>query len=107
MEFIAPKNFKNGRKIFNCFKIGDLVLTATLTVISFMMVIFYAILATKPNFIIVILLFFPAIIGYLLTIPFGTYHNIKTFFKVFNIFLKTNKKYFWQGIIKDEKKYEK
>ena len=103
MQFIAPKNFKNGRNILNRFKIPDLVFLVATCSLSFIFSIMYVFLAENKSIIIISLFILPPAIAYLLTMSFGIYHNVLTFLRIIFKFVRSNKKYYWEGIIKNEK----
>lgn len=103
MKFIAPKNFKNGRKILNRFKIKDLVFLSIIDLFSFVLAIVYIYSSKNKNIVVILLFSLPPIIAYLLTMPFGIHHNVLTFLKVILRFLRSKKKYYWEGIIKNGK----
>lgn len=103
MQFIAPKNFKNGRNILSRFKIPDLIFLIITGLLSFVLAIGYVSLSKNKNIIIIFLFVVPPSIAYLLTMPFGIHHNVLTFLKVILRFLRSKKKYYWEGIAKNEK----
>lgn len=110
MDFISPKNFKSGRLIANKYTSSDLILLVAGIIASFVLELIYFSSFISPNKIanIVCACVFalPAAISLLLVMPFGVYHNVKTFLKLLIIDIKTPNNYTWGGLLRNANKYE-
>lgn len=101
LRFNAPKNFKNGRLIGNRYRISDLILLIVCGIASALSLIIYISVLQGRNFVIVVLLFVPAALGYVLTLPSGgVYHNNIELLKIIFAFNTSKKTYKWEGIYK-------
>lgn len=100
MQFNSPKNFKRGRLINNRYRPIDLVIagiTITITMVSEMI---YLLAMNGKHVAVLVALCLPALVGMCLLIPFEIYHNPIEMIKLYCIYLKTPKKYIWEGIYK-------
>lgn len=110
MNFISPKNFKSGRLIANKFTSQDLILLVAGIIASFVLELLY--FSNFLNDSITINLAFACIFALpggvvlLLVMPFGVYHNVRTFLKLLLMYINRPKKYVWGGLMRNANKYE-
>ena len=110
MNFISPKNFKSGRLIANKYTTEDVVILCIGVIISVVleMVYFSSFLSTNKilNIVVAILLALPAGIVILAVLPFGVYHNVRTFARLILIDIKNPNDYIWGGLKRNANKFE-
>lgn len=97
MQFIAPKNFKNGRLIQGRWRLWELVAMLITIAISSLSVITYATIGGK-NIALIIALLLPSAIAWIGTMNNGIYHNVFTLIATHIRFLKKKKIYIWEGV---------
>ena len=102
MQFVSSKNFKTGRLISSKYRIIDLFLLGGGIIISFMMILFFLLFLNGTQWWMVCLMALPAAVCFFLTMPAGIYHNILEFIKVYMKYRIKEKKYYWEGIWKDD-----
>lgn len=102
MRFIAPRNFKQGRLIMNRYRISDLILMIVCSTFSLIVNIIYLTNSGKADLRIVVLIFIPGAMAYLLTMPCGIYHNNMEFLITLIRFYRSEKEYIWEGVYKDD-----
>lgn len=102
MIFASPKNFKSGRLIAGKYTWKDLLLLSSGILLTFILEIVFLInFLGKNKFValfVAILLLIPALIALILVQPFGIYHNILTYIRIFILYFKRPKKYIWGGL---------
>lgn len=102
LEFIAPRNFKRGRFLFNRFRPIDVGIWAVLLVVTFIVFIAYM-SGERWNVGIVILIWVPAMVCTFLLIPFGQiYHNMLFAIRCAWNYYKAKHNYYWEGVYKYE-----
>lgn len=106
MEFQAPRNFKQGRLIFSRFRPIDLAFFIGTTLFSILAIIIYCNSFEEINVVVILLLAIPCALGFTLTLPASLYHNSLVLISQSIHFLITNHTYVWEGIYKDDGKYE-
>lgn len=97
MNFVCPKDFKNGRLIFGKYTILDLFLLIGINLFCIAMIIF---LIIQEKILWFLIFFFLFIMGITITLsfPYQNFHNILSFIKMFIIYLKKDKKFFYGGV---------
>ena len=102
MQFVSSKNFKSGRLINSKYRIIDLLILGGGIIVSFAMILFFLLFLDGTDWLIVCLMCMPAVLCFFLTMSAGIYHNILEFIKVYVKYRIKNKKYYWEGIWKDD-----
>ena len=100
--FNAPKNFKQGRLLFNRFRPVDLAVNIGCVCFSLLSTLIYLTKYEDISIQIVLLFIAPAVLSLCLTIPCGVYHNILTALVNEIKFQTKNNTYIWEGIYKDD-----
>lgn len=98
--FNSPKNFKRGRFISNRYRVIDLIIAVSGTLVSLAFLLIYLLAFNGRNFIIIGIISLPALVTFALITPFSIYHNLLEFLKLYLIFYNTKKRYIWEGIYK-------
>ncbi len=106
MQFQAPRNFKQGRLIFSRFRPIDLAFFIGTTLFSVLAIIIYCNSFEEISVAVVLILFIPCALGFTLTLPAGLYHNSLVLLAEAIRFFTTSHTYVWEGIYKDDGKYE-
>lgn len=106
MVFYTPNNFKNGRLIFNRYRVIDIVVFIVALIVTFLMIILSITQFSIYNPIIIALMVFPAGVAFFLIQPFGVYHNFLEYFKLLYLFKSSKRNFLWEGIYKYEEKDE-
>lgn len=105
LHFNAPKNFKNGRLIGNRYRVGDLVLLISCGIISALSLIIYISVMHGRDLFLVVMMFVPAALAYVLTLPSGgVYHNNMELLKMLLYYNRSKHSYQWEGIYKYDEK---
>ena len=102
LEFIAPRNFKRGRFLFNRFRPLDVAIWTVLLVITFIFFIVYM-SGEQWHVWAIILIWTPAMVCTFLLIPFGQiYHNMLFAIRCALNYYKSKHNFYWEGIYKYE-----
>lgn len=102
MNFYSPNNFKNGRLIFNRYRIKDLLLFAAALIFSILAIIITLNVLRIFHPILLFIEIIPACIAFFLIQPLGVYHNFMLYFLCFLSYLEHQKNYIWEGVYKYE-----
>lgn len=73
MEFNSPKNFKNGKYVFGQWRWKDFILMVSSIIFSVFVLVAYLSSTKKPQLFMIPLIFVPALIISVLTIPTAYY----------------------------------
>jgi uncharacterized membrane protein len=106
MNFYSPKNFKNGRLIFNRYRVQDILLFSLTLVFSLLSVIITLTQFRVLNIALIVLELLPACIGFICVQTLSVYHNFMIFAQCYFNYRRTPKRYIWEGIHKYEIKKE-
>lgn len=98
MQFNAPKNFNRGSLIMGRFRLIDLLILIAGSLFTFVSMIVYVGMINGRSVPLALLLFLPAAVCYILTMPCGIYHNNLVFIRMWLGFGKKQKSYLWEGI---------
>lgn len=102
MNFISPKNFKSGRLIANKYTTEDIIILFSGIILSLILeMMYFSSFLQKDkvlNIIIAVLLAIPAGLVLLAVLPFGVYHNVRTFICLIFINTKCPNEYLWGGL---------
>jgi len=106
MNFYSPNNFKNGRLIFNRYRIQDLILFCISLIFSILAVIITLNQFKLYHPVILVLEILPACVAFFLIQPLGVYHNFLLYGICAYQFFKRERNYKWEGICTYEIKKE-
>lgn len=103
--FIAPRNFKNGRFLFNRFRTIDAIMWCIALVMTFVIFVLYMLNAKTVHLLFIFIIFLP-LAGYsFLLIPLGhIYHNMFFWIRCGLRYLSRRRAYYWEGVYKYDPK---
>ena len=107
--YIAPANFKNGRKIFGMYHISDLIIIAAGTLVAVIgCILCFNQLSGKLLIAGIVIFVSIGCICWILTSSFSVYHNILGFLIEYFEYLVSEKNYVFGGIVyyDEEKEHE-
>lgn len=102
MNFYSPNNFKNGRLIFNRYRMKDLLIFAIALIISILSIIITLNVFRIFHPILLFVEILPAVITFFLIQSLGIYHNFMLYFLCFFSYIERQKNYIWEGVYKYE-----
>lgn len=108
-RYIAPSNFKGGRLIFGMYRISDLIIIASGTVLMIVgCIICFNNLSGTALIVGIIIFVFIGGLCWILTTNYSVYHNIMVFLIEYLDYFVSNKDYVFEGIVNyDEEKDER